>query len=114
MLSMAVNASQNAQQMLGGTAETNGMYVSSLDGKEKRRVLADMSSAIFAPPSGGDRVGHILFVRENTLMAQPFDAAGAKAMGDAFPVAESVSTTTNNTYLPASVSDMGVLAFIAC
>ena len=36
----------------GGTAEQIGIYVSSLDGKENRRVLADASGVVFAPPHG--------------------------------------------------------------
>jgi len=59
---------------LTGTAEQTGIYVSPLDGKENRRVLPDASGAVFAPPAHGGRTGNILFVRENTLMAAPFDA----------------------------------------
>ncbi len=94
-----------------GTAEHRGIRVSSLDGKENRRVLPDVSAAVFAPPTHGGRTGHILFVRENALMAAPFDAVSAKLSGDAFPVAEDVSLTTNATYLPATVSDNGVLLY---
>ena len=94
----------------GGTAEKSGLYVSSLDGTENRRVLTDLSSAVFAPPARSDRTGHILFVRENTLMALPFNAASAQVSGDVFPVAEGVSLITN-TYLPATVSENGVLLY---
>ena len=101
--------------LVAGTAtEVNGVYVSSLDGKENRRILADVSDTVFAPPSRSDRRGHILFVRENTLMAEPFDAASAQPAGDAFPVAEGVpgsSPLTNIFYLPATVSENGVLLY---
>jgi serine/threonine protein kinase len=93
-----------------GTAEKGGLYVSSLDGTENRRVLADISGALFAPHARSDRNGHILFVRENTLMALPFNAASVQVSGDVFPVAEGVSLTTN-TYLPATVSENGVLVY---
>ena len=46
-----------------GTADQNGVYVSALDGKDNRRVLADESSMVFAPPAGNHRDGHILFAR---------------------------------------------------
>jgi hypothetical protein len=60
----------------GGAAERTGVYVSSLDGKENRRVLADNASSVgFAPSARSGQAGHMLFVRENTLMALPFDAA---------------------------------------
>ena len=35
--------------------------------------------------------GHVLFVHDGTLMAQPIDAKGLAPVGDAFPVAESVT-----------------------
>ena len=35
--------------------------------------------------------GRLLFVRENTLVALPFDAASGQALGEVFPVAEGVS-----------------------
>ena len=95
----------------GSAAEKNGLYVGSLDGKENRRVLADLSGAAFAPPAGSDHTGHILFVRENTLMAAPFNAASAQVSGDVIPVAEGVSFTSNGTYLPATVSENGVLLY---
>ena len=44
-------------------------------------------------------------------MAVPFDAASAQVSGDVFPVAEGVSLTTNTTYLPATVSENGVLLY---
>jgi len=96
-----------------GAAEQMGIYVASLDGKENRRVLPDASSAVFAPPQGAGRTGHILFVRENTLMAAPFDAASAQLSGDVFPVAEGVSLTTDVYYVRVTVSENGVLLYEA-
>ena len=94
-----------------GTAETTGIYVSSLDGRENRRVLPDASGAVFAPSTQGERPGHLLFVRENTLMAAPFDPASAQVLGDVVPVADGVSL--DGTYLPVAVSDNGVLLYAA-
>ncbi|HUJ50764.1 MAG TPA: protein kinase [Bryobacteraceae bacterium] len=94
----------------GSTPEENGIYISSLDGTENRRILADISSAVFAPPSNGGKPGHILFVREDTLMAQPFDPVTAQLAGDAFPVADGVGLT-NVTLAPATVSGSGVLLY---
>ncbi len=90
-------------------AGKTGIYVASLDGKENRRILADVSGAIFAPSARG--VGRLLFIRENTLMAQPFDPASATTSGDVVPVAEGVSLTTNNHYAPVTVSDSGMLLY---
>jgi hypothetical protein len=99
--------------LIGGMPEQTGICVSSLDGKENRRVLPDVSSVVFAPPVHGGRIGYILFVRENTLMAAPFDAASAQISGDVFPVAEGVSLTTDNNYVRVTVSENGVLIYQA-
>ena len=88
-----------------------GVYVGSLDGKENRQILPDGSGAVFAPSPLNGRAGHILFVRENTLMALPFDAADAKVTGEPYPVAGGVSLTTNGSYLPASVSNNGLMLY---
>ncbi len=91
--------------------EKNGVYISSLDGKENRRILADTSSAVFAPLAPGSRAGHILFIRENTLMAQPFDAVSGQTSGDVFPLAEGVTFSTVGGFAPITVSDNGVLLY---
>jgi Tol biopolymer transport system component len=92
-----------------------GIYIASLDGKENRRVLPDVSSAVFMSPpenhTGGNQAGGILFIRENTLMSQPFDAARGSTVGDVYPVAEGVSLTTNLHYNPVTVSDNGVMLY---
>jgi len=87
-----------------GPVEQRGVYLSSLDGKQDRRILADRSTVVFA-------AGHLLFVRENTLMAQPFDVASGQIVGDVFPIAENVSFTTAVIYAPVTVSETGVLLY---
>lgn len=91
----------------------NGIYVSSLDGRENRRLLPDISGVEFAPASPGARNGHILFVRDGTLMAAPFDAVSAQIAGDVFPLAQGVSLVSPSSYMPVSVSDNGVLLYQA-
>jgi Tol biopolymer transport system component len=86
------------------SSEKNGVYLTSLDGKENRRILPDASSVAFA-------AGRLLFIRENTLMAQPFDAASRQIVGEAFPIVESVSFTTVANYAPVTVSETGVLMY---
>jgi serine/threonine protein kinase/WD40 repeat protein len=87
----------------GVSAEKNGVYLSSLDGKENRRVLADVSSVAFAS-------GRLLFIRENTLMSQFFDPASGQTKGEVSQVAEGVSFTSIS-YAPVSVSENGVLLY---
>jgi serine/threonine protein kinase len=87
----------------GVSTEQNGVYLSSLDGKENRRVLADVSTVVFAS-------GRLLFIRENTIVSQPFDAASGQTKGEVSTVAEGVSFTYIS-YVPVSVSQNGVLLY---
>jgi eukaryotic-like serine/threonine-protein kinase len=86
---------------------SSAIYAGDLQSKDVRiRVLAAQSNAIYVPP------GYILFVREPTLMAQPFDAAKLRTTGDPFPIAEQVDTLTGpppRGYFTASQN--GVLAY---
>jgi hypothetical protein len=59
------------------SAEQNGIYLASLDSKENRRVLPDVSSSVFA-------AGRLLFIRENTLIAGTFDEQSAQIRATAF------------------------------
>jgi Tol biopolymer transport system component len=82
-----------------------GIFVGSTISRETRRLLPDISSAIYAPP------GYVLFVREGTLMALPFDAAALEATGAPVPIVQNVgfSTLRSNGFFSASAA--GVLAF---
>ncbi len=88
-----------------------GVYSGSLDSKEVRRVLAEQSSVAYAPVPGG-KTGHLLFVRERTLMAQSFDPGPLQTRGEPFPVAERVGFT-NLAYGDYAVSASGVLAYVS-
>jgi serine/threonine protein kinase len=82
-------------------ADQDGVYVSSLDGKENRRIIPDVSNAVFA-------AGRLLFIRENTLMAQEFDLVQTSVHGGAFPIAEGISPTVGNSF---TVSETGMLLY---
>jgi hypothetical protein len=88
----------------GKSAELNGVYLSSLDGKQNRRVLADVSSVTVAANA-------VLFIRDNTLLAQPFDAARGQPNGEVIPVAESVSANSLTFYAPVTASETGLLLY---
>lgn len=86
--------------------EQHGIYVGSLDGGEPLRVLSSDVRAGYAPP------GYLLFVREGTLMAQPFDASRLALAGEPARLAEGVATnpltTGRSTF---ATSETGVLAY---
>ena len=52
--------------------------------------------------------GHVLFFRDDALMAQPFDLGALRLKGDAFPIAEHVSWEGSR-YVGASASQEGTL-----
>jgi Tol biopolymer transport system component/predicted Ser/Thr protein kinase len=80
------------------------IYAGALDAKDRVKLVSSESKAIYAD-------GHLLFIRQGTLLAQPFDATGQKITGDAFPVAESVANNTGNGRAAFGASANGVLAF---
>jgi eukaryotic-like serine/threonine-protein kinase len=88
-------------------SETSGpIYLGSLDSAERKLVLnADASNVVYTQ-------GHLLFLRETTLMAQPFDLRRLALTSDAFPIAEQIQTQGN--FPPSGVfsaSVNGVLAY---
>ncbi|MEN6606772.1 MAG: protein kinase, partial [Bryobacteraceae bacterium] len=89
--------------------DRGGIYVGSLDGKPEaqnaKRLLADSSTAQFVP-SPGSRSGHLLFVRETTLMAQPFDPERLVLSGNSVPI---TGTGVRSVF---SASANGVLAYL--
>jgi Tol biopolymer transport system component len=92
-----------------GAPETNGAYAGSLHSKELRRVLPDQSSVHYAPRKSGGP-GYLFFVRQNTLMSQPFDAGKLELRGEAVPLAEQIGSV-NLHYGDFSVSANGVLGY---
>ena len=72
----------------------DGIYAGSLDASPPIRILPDASNAIYVP-GGGSSAGYLLFRRESTLMAQPFDAAHLRTVGEMFPLADKVGTAAN-------------------
>jgi serine/threonine protein kinase len=73
----------------GPSAESTGVFIGSLDSLESRRLLAADSPAVFAQP------GYALFIRQGTLLAQPFDAEKLQLNGEAVPIAEQVAFHLN-------------------
>jgi Tol biopolymer transport system component len=61
---------------------TNTIWVGSLDGKDATRLINADSQAEYAAP------GYLLFVRQGTLMVQPFDADRAALNGEAISIAQ--------------------------
>ena len=88
--------------------ENRAIYAASLDSKDRKLVIAADSSVAYSPPRN-DGPSHLLFMRERTLMAQPFDARKLQTTGDPFPVAEQVGLDTGSARGHFSLSENGVL-----
>jgi eukaryotic-like serine/threonine-protein kinase len=92
--------------------ETTGIYVGSLDAKPEDQtstpLLLNRYGGQFVP-SAEKNTGHLLYLRDNTLMTQLFDISGRALRGDPMPIAEQVAAV--NSYSVFSASNNGVLAF---
>ncbi|HXP87395.1 MAG TPA: protein kinase [Bryobacteraceae bacterium] len=91
-----------------------GIYVGSTDVKPEaqslKRLLATNRQAYYAAsPKGG--AGHLIFLRDTTLMAQPFDPGKMELSGDPVPIAEGVDSFPGAFYGLFSVSHTGALVY---
>ncbi|MEP7363091.1 MAG: protein kinase, partial [Acidobacteriota bacterium] len=73
-------------------AQEQAIYLASLDGKDRKRLAALHKAAAYAPPAPGSKNGHLLFLREDALMAQPMDPASYQLSADPFPIADHVGS----------------------
>jgi len=88
-----------------GQKEKIGIYAGSLDSKEDKFLLRANSSMAYAPQ------GFLLFSREGSLIAQPFDAKGLRLTGDPLPVVEQIQYFPQTYSALFSVSENGVLLY---
>ncbi len=92
--------------------ENTGVYVGSLNAKpeqqDSRRLLATTLGPGYVPSSDSDS-GQVLFLRQGTLMAQPFDARRLALSGEVVPVAEKVGSFLDYGFFSASSN--GVLVY---
>ena len=84
---------------------TNAIMLGALDSKESKFLLR-------AHASGEYVSGHILFLRQSTLMAQRFDVRRLELTGDAFPIADPVQETELILRSMFSASENGPLTYL--
>ena len=80
----------------------NAIRVGSLDGRGDKAVVRTLSNAGYAS-------GHLLYVREGTLLAHRFDLSRLEVEGDPVPVVRGVGLSTWQSHSLFSASDTGVL-----
>jgi hypothetical protein len=98
--------------------EARGIYLGSLDGSTRQRLLGDYSNVIYVASNedgkdGKERSdeGYLLFGHEKSLAAQPFEAKTLRLGSEPFTVADRIATIDNSVYRNFSASDNGVLVF---
>jgi serine/threonine protein kinase/Tol biopolymer transport system component len=95
--------------------QTNsGVYVGSVDAQPSQqsmeRVLpTDRQAYYAASPEGG--VGHLLFMRQATLMAQPFDPKKMTLSGEPVAIADGIDSFAVTNHALFAVSDNGTLVY---
>ena len=83
------------------------VYVASLDSKDVTKLFVVQSKAVYA------NSGHLLFHRNGTLLAQPFDADTATFTGESVRIADEVSYDALNGEAAFDVSENGRLVYFA-
>jgi len=93
-----------AANFSGGRAETSSVFLGTIDSARGKLLFHARSNAAYTP-------GYILFVRDRTLMAQPFDDKQLEIRGQPFPIAEQVQYDESTWRGVFSSSFNGVLAY---
>ena len=92
-------------QSFSGGPDRNKIYAGSLDAKERKQIILANSPAMYSA------TGHLLFVRDRTLMAQRFDPRALRVLGNGQPVAETVQYFSSTASATFAVSEDGLLAY---
>ena len=84
----------------------NGIYVGSLDGRPAKLISSELTGNVEYA------AGHLLYVRDRSLMAQPFDSDRLEFTGPALPIAEQeiIKDTQGFHHAGFSVSQNGMVA----
>lgn len=88
----------------GSGSEKDAICVGSLDSDEIIRLIPAKSNVEYSN-------GYLLYQRETSLMAHPFDASSLEITGDAFPIAENISYLDNWSRSIFTVSETGMLLY---
>ncbi len=83
----------------------SSVMIGSLDGGEPASLFPSQTHAVYAS-------GYLLFVRENTLMARPFDPDRLEFTGEAVPLAEEVAFIPGTARGLFTASDNGTLLYL--
>ena len=88
-----------------GGADSGGLYVGDLDSKDTTRLIQTTTNALYAPP------GFLLFLRNEALMVQRFNADTRQLSGEPVSIVDHVQNNPGIARAAFSISGNGVLAF---
>ena len=99
--------------VLSDLADLSGVYAGSLDSPEYRMLFPSDTNAVYSTVAGAGSAakGYLLFIRNRSLLAQPFNAARLALDGDAVPLADDIGAVQSLSLAPISVSGNDVLAY---
>ena len=99
--------------VLSDLADLSGVYAGSLDSPEYRMLFPSDTNAVYSTVAGAGTAakGYLLFIRNRSLLAQPFNAARLALDGDAVPLADDIGSVQSLSLAPISVSGNAVLAY---
>ena len=89
----------------GQTADGSGVYVGHVESNARTLVLREESGAMYVDP------GFVVFHRDGTVMAQPFDLERLATTGEAIPIVEDVQFNPANRAASFTASQTGVIAY---
>jgi Tol biopolymer transport system component/predicted Ser/Thr protein kinase len=90
--------------LAGEKPDDTAYWIASIDSAKRTRLMPAQTLVTYSPP------GYLLFARDKTLVAQPFDPKVMKTTGEPVPLAEKIGTDNVGLAL-FSVSHNGVLAY---
>ena len=83
---------------VNGSAQSRGVYVSSLSAPKPERILETDSSAVYAAD------GYLMFVQKSILTAQAFDLKTLKISGSAIPISDHMGLSQARAAISASAA----------
>ena len=94
-------------QISATKSERSGLYVGSLDIKpeeQNAKLLMTMSRAAVYVPSPDSRLGRLLFIQDQALMAQSFDENSLDLIGESVQVADKIRSYMGFSFFSASMN----------
>ena len=89
----------------GPAKEKRTISVGSLGSRQTRAIVSGESRAAYCPP------GYLLFAREGSLLAQPFDVRALRATGDPIPISDEIWMFRATGNAAFAVSEKGDVAY---